>query len=146
MAITVMLALGGAFILSLTFVPAMVALLIRGEVAEKDVKAIAFAKERYVPLSTRYAGAAPAVDWRKHWRVRAGGTGLLTLGREFIPQLDEGDIALQGIRIPSTSLNQSLTLQRQIEKAGDHATRGRLYVLEDRDCGSRHRSDACEYL
>ena len=49
-AITVMLALGGAFILSLTFVPAMVALLIRGEVAEKDVKAVALAKERYVPL------------------------------------------------------------------------------------------------
>jgi cobalt-zinc-cadmium resistance protein CzcA len=45
------------------------------------------------------------------------GLVFLMLGREFIPQLDEGDIALQGIRIPSTSLNQSLTLQRQIEKA-----------------------------
>ncbi|MBX4373000.1 efflux RND transporter permease subunit, partial [Mycobacterium tuberculosis] len=49
MAITVMLALGGAFIASLTFVPAMVALLIRGEVAEKEVKAIAWVKERYEP-------------------------------------------------------------------------------------------------
>jgi cobalt-zinc-cadmium resistance protein CzcA len=45
------------------------------------------------------------------------GLVFLMLGREFIPQLDEGDIALQGIRIPSTSLGQSLTLQRQIEKA-----------------------------
>ena len=48
-----MLALAGAFILSLTFVPAMVALLIRGEVAEKEVKAVAVAKERYQPLLTK---------------------------------------------------------------------------------------------
>ncbi len=117
MAITVMLALAGAFILSLTFVPAMVALLIRGEVAEKEVKAVAVAKERYQPLLAK----AVARPWP--W-IGAGvgafvlaGLVFLTLGREFIPQLDEGDIALQGIRIPSTSLNQSLALQRQIEKA-----------------------------
>ncbi len=117
MAITVMLALAGAFVLSLTFVPAMVALLIRGEVAEKEVKAVAFAKDRYRPL----LDGAVAKPWP--W-IGAGvgafvlaGLAFLTLGREFIPQLDEGDIALQGIRIPSTSLSQSLALQRQIEEA-----------------------------
>lgn len=117
MAITVMLALGGAFILSLTFVPAMVALLIRGKVSEKEVKAVAFVKERYQPMLNR-AVARP-------WPWIGAGIGAFVmagliftmLGREFIPQLDEGDIAMQGIRIPSTSLSQSLTLQRQIEKA-----------------------------
>ena len=117
MAITVMLALAGAFILSLTFVPAMVALLIRGEVAEKEVPAIRWIKERYIPLLERVIG--------RPWPVIGAGVAafilaslvFLQLGREFIPQLDEGDIALQGIRIPSTSLNQSLAMQRQIEKA-----------------------------
>ena len=116
MAITVMLALAGAFILSLTFVPAMVALLIRGEVSEKEVKAVAFVKDRYAPI----LGKAISRPWP--WIGAGVGTFVLAalaftmLGREFIPQLDEGDIALQGIRIPSTSLQQSLTLQRQIEK------------------------------
>nr|WP_315457925.1 CusA/CzcA family heavy metal efflux RND transporter [uncultured Sphingorhabdus sp.] len=117
MAITVMLALAGAFILSLTFVPAMVALLIRGEVSEKEVKAVAFVKDRYAPI----LGKAISRPWP--WIGAGVGTFVLAalaftmLGREFIPQLDEGDIALQGIRIPSTSLQQSLTMQRQIEKA-----------------------------
>ena len=116
MAITVMLALAGAFILSLTFVPAMVALLIRGEVSEKEVKAVAFVKDRYAPI----LGKAISRPWP--WIGAGVGTFVLAalaftmLGREFIPQLDEGDIALQGIRIPSTSLQQSLTMQRQIEK------------------------------
>jgi cobalt-zinc-cadmium resistance protein CzcA len=117
MAITVMLALGGAFILSLTFVPAMVALLISGKVSEKEVPAIAWGKERYAPLLDK-AVARP-------WPWIGAGVGafvlagfvFLMLGREFIPQLDEGDIALQGIRIPSMSLSQSLALQRQIERA-----------------------------
>jgi cobalt-zinc-cadmium resistance protein CzcA len=117
MAITVMLALGGAFILSLTFVPAMVALLIRGEVAEKEVSAISWIKARYTPMLEQ------VID--RPWPVIGGGVAafilaslvFLQLGREFVPQLDEGDIALQGIRIPSTSLSQSLAMQRQIEKA-----------------------------
>jgi heavy metal efflux system protein len=117
MAITVMLALAGAFVLSLTFVPAMIALLIRGEVAEKEAAIIRWIKARYTPLLERVIA--------RPWPVI--GAGVLTfilaslvfvqLGREFIPQLDEGDVALQGIRIPSTSLNQSLAMQRQIEKA-----------------------------
>ena len=117
MAITVMLALAGAFVLSLTFVPAMMAIVIRGEVAEKEVKAVVAVKERYAPLLDK-AIARP-------WPWIGGGIGavviaglvFLTLGREFIPQLDEGDIAILASRIPSTSLNQSLDMQRKIEKA-----------------------------
>ena len=106
MAITVMLALAGAFIASLTFVPAMVALLIRGEVAEKDVKAIAWVKTRYEPVLQRVI----ARPWP--WIGAGGGTFAAAalvftmLGSEFIPVLGEGNLAMQALRIPSTSLNK----------------------------------------
>ena len=117
MAITLMLALASAFILSLTFVPAMVAILIRGKVAEKEVPAIAIAKRHYEP-SLRWSirrpfaviGAAVAVF------VLAGFT-FTRLGQEFIPTLDEQDMSVQALRIPSTSLAQSVDIQRKIEKA-----------------------------
>ena len=117
MAITVIFALLGAFILSLTFVPAMVAVLIRGKVSEEEVRAIRWVKHRYKPLLAKVL-AAPA-----KWVMAGVGTfvlaGLLfmTLGQEFIPQLNEGDVAMQAIRIPSTSLDQSLDMQKRVEKA-----------------------------
>lgn len=117
MAITVMLALVGAFILSLTFVPAMVAVLIRGKVAEKEVLAIRWVKERYEPRLAKLI-AAPG-----KWVAAGVGTFLLaavlftTLGQEFIPQLDEGDASVQALRIPSTSLDQSLEMQLRVERA-----------------------------
>lgn len=117
MATTVMLALAGAFILSLTFVPAMVAILVRGKVDEKEVRAVTWTKQRYAPLLDR-ALARP-------WPVIGAGVGIFAaaallftqLGREFIPQLDEGDIAVLSARVPSTSLDQSLEFQRRIERA-----------------------------
>ncbi len=117
MAITLMLALAAAFILSLTFVPAMVALLIRGKVAEKEVWAIAKIKARYEPLLHRavarpwpFIGVAAAVFF-------ASGVVFTFLGQEFIPQLDEKNLALASQRIPSTSLEQSLRMQRGVEAA-----------------------------
>jgi cobalt-zinc-cadmium resistance protein CzcA len=117
MAITVMLALVGAFILSLTFVPAMVAILIRGRVAEKEVRAIGWVKERYEPVLRRVVA--------RPWPWIGAGVGTFvaaalvftSLGREFIPQLDEGDLTVQALRVPSTSLEQSLEMQRQVERA-----------------------------
>lgn len=117
MAITVMLALVGAFILSLTFVPAMVAILIRGKVAEKEVKAVAWFKRGYEP-SLRRLVVRP-------WPWIGGGVATLaiaamifmSLGREFIPTLDEGDLAMQSLRIPSTSLEQSKNMQLVVEQA-----------------------------
>ena len=117
MAITVILALAGAFILSLTFVPAMVAVLIRGRVSEEEVKAIRWVKVRYEPILEKVL-AAP-----RKWVLAgvatfvAAGLMFTTLGQEFIPQLDEGDLAMQAIRIPSTSLDQSLGMQRKVEAA-----------------------------
>jgi heavy metal efflux system protein len=116
MATTVMLALAGAFVLSLTFVPAMVAVLIRGKVSEKEVKVIAVAKNRYEPWLRRalarpwpFIGAGIAI-------FAVAGLVFTTLGRTFIPTLDEKDLSVAAIRIPSTSLDQSLAMQRRIER------------------------------
>ncbi|MFO1015298.1 MAG: CusA/CzcA family heavy metal efflux RND transporter [Caulobacteraceae bacterium] len=117
MAITLMLALAAAFILSLTFVPAMVAILVRGKVAEKEVRALQWFKRVYEPRLR---------DTVSHpWRYVFGGLAVfavsgmvfMTLGREFIPQLDEKDVAMQAIRIPSTSLDQSVAMQMALERA-----------------------------
>jgi len=116
MAITVMIALAAAFVLSLTFVPAMIALLIRGKVAEKEVRPIRWAKARYEPLLRKtIARPAPIIVGAAAVFVLAG-VVFGFLGREFAPQLDEKDMAVQALRIPSTSLEQSLRMQRQVER------------------------------
>ncbi len=115
MAITVMLALASAFILSLTFVPAMIAVLLNKKISEKEVRPIRAAKDRYGP-AVRRAVARP-------WPVIGVGAGLFaaaalvfgTLGSEFTPQLDEGDLAIEVVRIPSVSVEQALVMQRQVE-------------------------------
>lgn len=117
MAITLILALGAAFILALTFVPAMVALLIRGKVTEKEVWIIRKIKTAYEPVLHRAVA--------KPWPFIAAGVGIFVLsglvftllGQEFIPQLDEKNIALSSQRIPSTSLEESLSMQKGVEKA-----------------------------
>mgnify|MGYP002149031141 CR=1 FL=1 len=117
MAITIMLALAAAFVLAITLVPALVALLIRGKVAEKEVWLIRKAKERYLPLLDQ--------SLERPWRFIAAGLAFFLaavpafgfLGSEFIPQLDEKNLALASTRVPSVSLEQSLTMQRAVETA-----------------------------
>lgn len=116
MAMTVIFALLGAFLLSLTFIPAMVALFITGRVEEKDNVAIAFAKRIYRPALSAALSARVLVV-----AAAAGGffASLLlfaTLGQEFVPTLDEKDIAMHAIRIPSTSLTQSTAMQTELER------------------------------
>ncbi|PZP59200.1 MAG: CusA/CzcA family heavy metal efflux RND transporter [Pseudoxanthomonas spadix] len=116
MAITVVLALTGAMVLSLTFVPAAIATFLRGRVAEHDNRLMRWSRARYTPL----------LDWALRQRVvvLAGaavlvvGCGVLAtrLGSEFVPSLDEGDITLQPMRIPGTSLEQSVAMQETLEK------------------------------
>ena len=116
MAMTVIFALVAAFVLSLTFVPAMVALCIRGRVTEKDNLLIRLAKRVYAPvlrwaLRLRYVVVTLAVA------AFAGALLLFqSLGQEFVPTLDEQDLAIQALRIPSTALSQSLHMQFQVEK------------------------------
>ncbi|MBH1659570.1 CusA/CzcA family heavy metal efflux RND transporter [Stenotrophomonas maltophilia] len=116
MAITVVLALTGAMVLSLPFVPAAIASFLRGRVAEHDNRLMRWSRARYTPL----------LDWalRRRVVVLAGaavlvvGCGVLAtrLGSEFVPSLDEGDITLQPMRIPGTSLEQSVAMQETLEK------------------------------
>jgi cobalt-zinc-cadmium resistance protein CzcA len=116
MAMTVIFALAAAFVLSLTFVPAMVALCIRGRVTEKENVFVRLAKWVYAPvlrlaLRLRFLVVPLAV-------AAFVGAVLLfgTLGQEFVPTLDEQDIAAHAMRIPSTALTQSLRMQSQVEK------------------------------
>ena len=115
MAITVVLALTGAMLLSLTFVPAAIAVFLGGKVDEKENRVIAWCKRWY----------EPALRGALQMRVPVlAGAALLTvlcgllatrLGSEFIPNLDEGDVVVQAMRIPGTSLGQSVTMQETLE-------------------------------
>lgn len=115
MAKTVVIALVGAMILSITFVPACVVLFFRKPVVEKRNVVIEAARSLYRPLLTgvlrlRWAVIVVAIGW-------VGAHGLLAarLGTEFVPNLDEGDIAMHALRIPGTSLEQSVALQKRLE-------------------------------
>ena len=116
MATTVVLALTGAMVLSLTFVPASIALFMRGRVEEKENRIMQWARHRYAPLL--------AWSLRRRTWVLAGAfalvvlSGLLAtrLGSEFIPSLDEGDIAMHAIRIPGTGIEQSVKMQAAVEE------------------------------
>ena len=117
MAMTVIIALLAAFVLSLTFVPALIAIVITGRVQEKDVFLVRWMKAAYRP--------ALAAAVRRPVPVIAAALALLVvcsalftrLGQEFIPQLDEKNIAMHAMRIPSTSLTQSQDMQVAVEKA-----------------------------
>lgn len=115
MAFTVVLALLGAMLLSVTFVPGAVALFIGERVAETENRLMAWAKRRYAVWLEQSLANAPVV------LTFAGAAVVLCLamasrlGSEFIPNLNEGDIAIQALRIPGTSLSQSVEMQKQLE-------------------------------
>lgn len=117
MVITLMLALASAFVLSLTFVPAMIAILLRSHVAEQEVRVIVAAKQRYRPWLQRavarplpFIGAGVAV-----LVLAVAAFGLV--GREFMPTLDEQNLNLSSVRIPSTSIDQSVAIDLPLERA-----------------------------
>ncbi|NVK36320.1 MAG: CusA/CzcA family heavy metal efflux RND transporter, partial [Gammaproteobacteria bacterium] len=116
MAATVVMALLIALFLSLTLVPAMVALFMTGPIAEKENKAMVKTQHFY-ERSLSWAMSAP--------KTVIGFASILviscvylasTLGSEFIPQLKEGDIALHAMRTPGTGLEQAVIMQTQLEK------------------------------
>ena len=116
MAYTVLLALLGAMILSITFVPAAVALFISGKVTETESSTVIWAKKVYLPaLNSAMCNKGLTVTIAVLIVVLSG---LLTtrMGSEFIPSLDEEDIALHAIRIPGTSLTTSIEMQNELEE------------------------------
>ena len=101
--------------LSLTFVPAAVALFVTGKVQEKETRIVRGFKRVYAPLLQKVLVYRVAVVGAA--AILTVLTGLLAtrLGSEFIPNLDEGDIALHALRIPGTSLTQAVGMQTQLE-------------------------------
>lgn len=116
MALTVIIALIAAFVLSLTFVPAAIAIALAGPVEDKENILVRGLTRIYQPV-LRSALVHPQI-----FIVSAAGlfivSGLLfsKLGQEFIPTLDEKNLAMQAIRIPSTSLSQAQRMQTELEK------------------------------
>ncbi|WP_095048084.1 CusA/CzcA family heavy metal efflux RND transporter [Pseudomonas sp. Irchel s3h9] len=115
MAFTVVIALLGAMLLSVTFVPAAIALFVTGKVKEEEGAVMRGARRVY----------APALAWVMSHRAVAVGaalgvivlSGVMTsrMGSEFVPSLSEGDFALQALRVPGTSLTQSVDMQQRLE-------------------------------
>ena len=117
MALTVIIALIAAFILSLTFVPALIAIVITSRVEEKDVFLVRWLKRIYRPaLAAAIRRPLPFVGGAIVLLLVAS-VLFMRLGQEFIPQLDEKNIAMHAMRIPSTSLSQSQEMQLAVEKA-----------------------------
>jgi cobalt-zinc-cadmium resistance protein CzcA len=116
MALTVIIALVFAFILSITFVPAAIAVALSQRVEEKDSRVVGWLRRRYEP-GLDAAMRRPSLTLG----VAVGGLVLASaaftaLGQEFLPQLDEGNILVQAVRIPGTSVDQSQAMQFQVEK------------------------------
>jgi len=116
MAFTVVVALLAALVLSVTFVPAALALTLRGRISEKENPIVAVVRRVYEPalgfaLRQRLLVVSAAV-------ALVVGSGWLAtrMGSEFIPSLDEGDIAMHAMRIPGTGLEQAVGMQKQLEE------------------------------
>jgi len=116
MAFTVVAALLGAMILSMTFVPAAVALLLTGPVSEKENRLMGWAKRAYEPLLDKALSRPPLVLTITAVSVALAALMATRMGSEFIPSLDEHDIALHALRIPGTSLSQAIEMQNQLER------------------------------
>jgi len=116
MAATVVMALISAMVLSLIFVPAAVAVIMNGKISEKESIAISSAKSLYQPILM--------FALKMRWVVLSIAISLVafslwlasTLGSEFVPQLNEGDITIQALRIAGTGLEQSVEMQEVLEK------------------------------
>jgi heavy metal efflux system protein len=116
MALTVIIALACAFVLSLTFVPAMLACLLCKPVEEKEGRIMSWLKRRYEPGLDRAMKRPTLTIGIGLGAFLAGILTFSLLGQEFLPQLDERDLTAQVLRIPGTSVDQSQAMQSRIER------------------------------
>ncbi|MDE1908036.1 MAG: CusA/CzcA family heavy metal efflux RND transporter [Pseudomonas sp.] len=116
MAFTVVIALLGAMILSVTFVPAAIALFVTGKVKEEENLVMRSARRVYAPVLDWVMARRPLVFGLAVLAIVASGLVASRMGSEFIPSLSEGDFAQQALRVPGTSLTQSVQMQQQLEK------------------------------
>lgn len=115
MAITVVIALVSAMILSVTFIPAAIALTFKGKVVEKENVIMKASVSLYKPILSLVLKARWVVVIGAVALVSVAGVMSTKLGSEFVPNLDEGDIAMHALRIPGTSLTQSIEMQKVLE-------------------------------
>jgi cobalt-zinc-cadmium resistance protein CzcA len=116
MAFTVVAALFGALLFSITFVPAAVAILVKGKVSEEENIVMAKARRLYQPLLKAALNNSPIVFIAAIILIAATAYQSTRLGSEFLPQLDEHDIALHAMRIPGTGIEQATEMQLLLEK------------------------------
>ncbi|MBX8514042.1 CusA/CzcA family heavy metal efflux RND transporter [Pseudomonas cichorii] len=117
MAFTVVIALLGAMILSVTFVPAAIAMFVTGKVKEEEGVVMRTARQRYAPILDWVLGHRTLAFGMAFAVIAVSGVAASRMGSEFIPSLSEGDFALQALRVPGTSLTQSVDMQQRLEKA-----------------------------
>ncbi len=116
MAFTVVFALTSAMILSLTLIPALISISLTGNIKDHESPIVKYTRMAYLPL------LAKCLQWPKTVIISAVLLVTLTaglamrMGTEFVPSLDEGDYALHALRIPGTSLTQSVAMQSQLER------------------------------
>lgn len=115
MAITVVMALTAALILSLSFVPAAIALFVTGKVEEKESRLMLWARQVYEPALEKALRLRKVIVALAVGLVLVAGFAASRMGSEFVPNLDEGDIAMHALRIPGTSLTQAIGMQKTVE-------------------------------
>ena len=115
MAFTVVAALLAAIVLSVTFVPAAVATFVTGRVKEKENIFMVVARRWYNPMYDYVMSIKPVVLTVATVVIILSGLLLMRMGSEFVPNLNEGDLAFQTIRAPGVSLSQAVEMQQQIE-------------------------------
>lgn len=116
MALTVVTALIGAMVLSLTFVPAAIAFFLSGKVKETESPVMAWAKKIYSPILTATMNHRELTVTIAIVIIILSGLLTTRIGSEFVPSLNEGDIALHAIRIPGTSLTTAIEMQNELEE------------------------------
>ncbi|MFZ1765289.1 MAG: CusA/CzcA family heavy metal efflux RND transporter [Candidatus Nitrotoga sp.] len=116
MAFTVVAALLGAMILSVTFIPAAVSVLIGHKVSEKENRLMILAKRGYQPMLNFAMLNKQLVLIVTIVAVILSGLLATRMGSEFVPSLNEGDIALHALRVPGTSLSQAVKMQTELER------------------------------
>ncbi|MNJ40987.1 Cobalt-zinc-cadmium resistance protein CzcA [compost metagenome] len=117
MAFTVVIALLGAMLLSVTFVPAAIALFVTGKVKEDENLLMRSAKRGYAPLLQWVMGHRTLAFTLAGVMVVLSGVLASRMGSEFVPSLSEGDFALQALRVPGTSLSESVAMQQRLEQS-----------------------------